>query len=38
MTPEQLDGLDYVEACALEAMRLKPPAPFLPLLCARRRY
>lgn len=31
MTPEQLDGLDYVEACALEAMRLKPPAPFLPL-------
>lgn len=31
MTPEQVDGLDYVEACALEAMRLKPPAPFLPL-------
>ena len=31
MTPEQADALDYVEACALEAMRLKPPAPYIPL-------
>lgn len=30
-TLEQLAGLDWVEACAHEAMRLKPVAPFLPL-------
>ena len=28
-TFEQIDGLDYVEACALEALRLKPVAPLL---------
>lgn len=28
---EQMDGLDYLDACAQEAMRLKPVAPFLPL-------
>jgi cytochrome P450 len=28
-TPEQMAGLDYIEACAAEAMRLKPVAPFL---------
>lgn len=28
---DQLDALDYVDACAQEAMRLKPVAPFLPL-------
>ena len=27
---EQMDALDYVDACAQEAMRLKPVAPFLP--------
>lgn len=27
----QMDALDYVDACAQEAMRLKPVAPFLPL-------
>lgn len=26
---EEVDGLDYVEACALEALRLKPVAPLL---------
>lgn len=31
LTPDQVAALRYVEACALEAMRLKPPAPFLPL-------
>nr|WP_315399710.1 cytochrome P450 [uncultured Duganella sp.] len=30
-TIEQMDGLDYLDACAREAMRLKPVAPFLPL-------
>lgn len=30
-TIEQMDGLDYLDACAQEAMRLKPVAPFLPL-------
>ncbi len=30
-TVEQMDALDYVDACAQEAMRLKPVAPFLPL-------
>jgi len=28
---EQMDALDYVEACAQEAMRLKPATPFIPL-------
>ena len=28
---EQMDALDYLGACANEAMRLKPVAPFLPL-------
>ncbi len=28
---EQMDGLDYLDACIQEAMRLKPVAPFLPL-------
>ena len=27
--PEHLDGLEYLEACISEAMRLKPVAPFL---------
>lgn len=30
-TLEQMDQLEYIDACAHEAMRLKPPAPFLPL-------
>ena len=30
-TIEQMDKLDYLGACASEAMRLKPVAPFLPL-------
>jgi cytochrome P450 len=30
-TIEQMDALDYVDACAQEAMRLKPVAPFMPL-------
>ena len=30
-TIEQMDRLDYLGACASEAMRLKPVAPFLPL-------
>jgi cytochrome P450 len=30
LTIEQLDALDLVEACAHEALRLKPPAAFLP--------
>jgi len=30
-TIEQMDSLDYLDACAQEAMRLKPPAPFIPL-------
>jgi cytochrome P450 len=28
---EQMDQLEYIDACAHEAMRLKPPAPFMPL-------
>jgi len=28
---EQMDGLNYLDACAQEAMRLKPVAPFIPL-------
>ncbi len=35
LTRENVDALDYVEACALEAMRLKPPAPFIPLQALR---
>lgn len=27
----QVDRLDYLEACALEALRLKPPAAYMPL-------
>jgi len=34
-TIEQLDALDYLDACAQEAMRLKPVAPFLPLQALR---
>lgn len=34
-TIEQMDGLDYLDACAHEAMRLKPPAPFIPLQAMR---
>ena len=30
-TIEQMDSLDYLGACASEAMRLKPVAPFLPV-------
>jgi cytochrome P450 len=30
-TIEQMDSLDYLDACAQEAMRLKPVAPFIPL-------
>lgn len=30
-TVEQMDALDYLDACAQEAMRLKPVAPFIPL-------
>lgn len=35
ITPAQADALTYVEACALEAMRLKPPVPFIPLQALR---
>jgi cytochrome P450 len=35
LTPEQMAGLDYVEACAHETMRLKPVAPFMPLQALR---
>ena len=28
---EQMDALDYLDACVQEAMRLKPVAPFMPL-------
>lgn len=31
LTVEQVDRLDFVEACAHEALRLKPPAAFIPL-------
>jgi cytochrome P450 len=34
-TPEQMAGLDFVEACAHEAMRLKPVAPFNSLVALR---
>jgi cytochrome P450 len=30
LTIEQVDGLDFIDACANEALRLKPPAAFLP--------
>jgi cytochrome P450 len=30
-TPELLDGMDYLDACVNESMRLKPVAPFLPV-------
>jgi cytochrome P450 len=30
-TIEQMDALDYVDACAQEAMRLKPVAPYIPV-------
>jgi len=30
-TLEQMDQLEYLDACAHEAMRLKPPAAFIPL-------
>jgi len=30
LTIEQVDRLDFIEACASEALRLKPPAAFLP--------
>jgi len=30
LTIEQMDSLDFIEACASEALRLKPPAAFLP--------
>jgi cytochrome P450 len=30
-TIEQMDRLEFIDACAHEAMRLKPPAPFIPL-------
>ncbi len=30
-TPELIDSLDYLEACAHETMRLKPVAPFMPV-------
>jgi cytochrome P450 len=31
LSMEQVNQLDFLEACAYEAMRLKPPAPFLPV-------
>lgn len=31
LTIEQLDALDYLDACVQEALRLKPPTPFIPL-------
>ncbi|MGC4061018.1 MAG: cytochrome P450 [Aquabacterium sp.] len=34
-TPETMAQLDYIEACANEAMRLKPVAPFLPVQAMR---
>lgn len=30
-TIEQMDALAYLDACAREALRLKPPTPFIPL-------
>ncbi len=34
-TLEQMDALEFVDACAQEAMRLKPVAPFIPLEAVR---
>ena len=34
-TPELMDSLDYLEACAHETMRLKPVAPFMPVEATR---
>lgn len=34
-TPDTMARLDYIEACANEAMRLKPVAPFLPVQATR---
>jgi cytochrome P450 len=34
-TIEQMDALDYLDACVNEALRLKPPAPFIPLQAAK---
>jgi cytochrome P450 len=34
-THDQMSGLDYLEACIHETMRLKPVAPFLPLQALR---
>lgn len=31
LTIEQLDALDYLDACVHESMRLKPQAPYIPL-------
>ena len=31
VTIEQIDALDYLDACAQEALRLKPATPFIPL-------
>jgi len=31
LTIEQVDRLDFIDACAQEALRLKPPAAFIPL-------
>ncbi len=31
LIPERINGLDYIEACAHETMRLKPVAPFIGL-------
>jgi cytochrome P450 len=36
MTIDQIDALDYLDACAQEAMRLKPAVPFMPPLEALR--
>lgn len=34
-TLEQLDSFEYLDACAQETMRLKPVAPFLPVMALR---
>jgi cytochrome P450 len=31
ITIEQMDGLEFIDACAQEALRLKPPAAFMPV-------
>jgi cytochrome P450 len=35
VTLEQMDSLNYLEACIMETMRLKPVAPFLPVRVVR---